>query len=388
VAWLSLARPYGDMCTRPAHSGLMTRILTSRGLRWAVPSLVAAGVAAAAITSTNGAAASDRPTLPAKTAAQLLASVQQADRASLSGTIVETANLGLPNMPTGDSGGGVSMQALLTGSHTMRIWYAGPNEQRLAVFAPMSERDVIHNGADLWTYTSTTNHVTHTTVRGTAPTARPGTSELTPQQAAEQALHAVDPSTSVSADSTARVAGRAAYQLDLTPRDSRSLIGSVRIAIDAATSTPLRVQVFAEGASAPAIQIGFTEISFNTPRPSVFHFVPPAGATVTQQQPEASHADLRDGSSHQPALRDGRGSVANSARVLGSGWTMVVKLQLKGQLTGSNAELLNRLSVAVPAGRLITTSVVSVLVTKGGYVFAGPVSGAAIEHVAATGHGL
>jgi outer membrane lipoprotein-sorting protein len=388
VAWLSLARPYGDMCTRPAHSGLMTRILTSRGLRWAVPSLVAAGVAAAAITSTNGAAASDQPTLPAKTAAQLLAAVQQTDRASLSGTIVETANLGLPNMPTGDLGGGLSMQALLTGSHTMRIWYAGPNQQRLAVFAPMSERDVIHNGADLWTYTSTTNHVTHTTVRGTAPTAGPRTSELTPQQAAEQALHAVDPSTRVTVDRTARVAGRAAYQLDLTPRDSRSLIGSVRIAIDAATSTPLRVQVFAGGSSTPAIQIGFTEIGFSTPRPSVFHFVPPAGAKVTQQQPEASHADLRDGSSHQPALHDGRGSVANRPRVLGSGWTMVVKLPLRGQLTGSNAELLNRLSIAVPGGRLITTSLVSVLVTKGGYVFAGPVSGAAIEHVAATGHGL
>ena len=73
--------------------------------------------------------------------------------------------------------------------------------------------------------------------------------KLTPQQAASQALAAIDPTTKVSVDGTASVAGRSAYELVLKPRDTRSLVGDVRIAIDAKTDVPLRVQVLAEGAT-------------------------------------------------------------------------------------------------------------------------------------------
>ncbi len=374
----------------------MTRFFTSRQLRWAVPALVAAGVVMAAITTTNGAGASEPPNLPPKTAAQLLTAVAHSRPANLSGSIVETANLGLPDLPdlpTGDvaGAGGMSWQTLLTGSHTVRVWYAGPTQQRLALIAPMSEQDLVHNGKDVWTYTSTTNKVTHMAVPSTAhlgslPT--PEEAAVTPQQAAKKALRAVDPSTQVSVDGTARVAGRAAYELSLTPRDSRSLVGSIRIAIDAATSMPLQVQVFASGSSTPAIQVGFTDISYSAPSPSVFDFVPPAGATVSEQQPPAAHADLPDGSDQLPALGEGSSQAANLPTVLGNGWTTVVKVPAAGQLAGANAELLNRISTAVPAGRLITTSLVSVLVGKDGYVYAGSVSGAALQHVAATGRGL
>ena len=51
---------------------------------------------------------------------------------------------------------------------------------------------------------------------------------------AEQALAAIDPSTAVSLDGTATVAGRDAHELVLEPRDVDSLVGSVRIAVDAA----------------------------------------------------------------------------------------------------------------------------------------------------------
>jgi outer membrane lipoprotein-sorting protein len=362
----------------------MTRVLTSRRLRWAVPALVATGVAAAAITSNNGAGASEQPNLPAVSAAQLLTAVQHARPSDLSGTVVETANLGLPSLPEGDMGGatGLSPQSLLTGSHTMRVWYAGPNRQRVAVLAPMSERDVIHNGKDLWTYTSTTNAVTHATV-GTAHV--PSEADLArsaPPNAAREALRAIGPTTRVTVDRTARVAGRPAYQLDLAPRDTRSLIASVRIAVDASTSTPLRVQVFAVGSATPAIQVGFTNVSFSPPNPSVFRFVPPAGAKVTRQQlPTGENPPSRSARHDSPATE--------GARVLGTGWTAVAELPAKGMLSGSNARLLDQLSSPAPGGsRLITTSLVSVLVTKDGHIFAGAVQGSDLEHVAATGHGL
>jgi outer membrane lipoprotein-sorting protein len=365
----------------------MTRLLTSRRLRWAVPALIATGVAAAAITTNNGAGASEQPNLPTVSVAQLLTAVQGTPPAHLSGTIVETANIGLPNLPGGDLGGatGLSLQSLLTGSHTMRIWYAGPNQQRVAVLGPMSERDVVHNGKDLWTYTSTTNAVTHATVGMSRFPSSADLRQSTPQHAARQALRAVDPSTRVTIDRTARVAGRPAYQLVLAPRDTRSLIGSVRIAVDAATWTPLRVQVFAQGSSTPAIQIGFTNVSFSAPNPSVFDFVPPAGAKVTPQQlptqgslPDRSKVER---SSHQ--------HLGTGAQVLGSGWTAVAELPSGDMITGSNSRLLDRISTPAPGGgRLISTSLLSVLITGSGHVFAGPVRASDLEHVAATGRGL
>ena len=78
------------------------------------------------------------------------------------------------------------------------------------------------------------------------------------------------------------VAGEAAYQLVLAPKSPSSLIGQVRIAIDARHHVPLRVQVFAKGAASPAFQIGFTSISFGKPAAANFAFRPPAGATVVR----------------------------------------------------------------------------------------------------------
>ena len=115
---------------------------------------------------------------------------------------------------------------------------------------------------------------------------------MTPLAAAEKALAAIDPTTAVTVDRRPTVANRSAYQILLTPRDAKSLVGSVRIALDSETSVPLRVQVFARGAKAPAIQVGFTDISMGAPDASIFHFVKPAGTTVkTQRIPFVSQGD-------------------------------------------------------------------------------------------------
>src|SRR6202034_3025392 len=75
-------------------------------------------------------------------------------------------------------------------------------------------------------------------------------------------------------------AGQPAYQLSLAPKDHRSLIGQVRIAIDASNSLPLQVQVFARGAASPAFSVGYTSLSFAAPAASNFTFSPPPGAKV------------------------------------------------------------------------------------------------------------
>ena len=423
-----------------ADSDVMTR-LASRRLRWLLPAGIAAAIAVASVATTAAANASAQPKLAAKTAAQLLVAVENASPPGLSGTIVETAKLGLPDISglVGNTGGsGLSLATLVTGSNTMNVWYAGQDRQRFALLGQLSENDLIHNGTDLWSYDSTTRTVTHKTLTkdasGKVPTSVASAApSLDPQTAAEKALAAIDPTTAVIVDRTARVAGRAAYQLQLLPKDTRSLIGSVQIAIDAATSVPLRVQIFAAGATSPAFQVGFTSVSFNVPNASVFEFVPPAGASV--EQDTAPFADsLRNsafGGDSSLVVRTRtngkdlgpKGALVtpappvptnlNSPRKvteLGKGWTTVVKITnampaniaplsgpqpSSGPLSSSAPQItirrhspLDDIATPVPGGRLITTALLSIFIADDGTLYVGPVSSADIQKVASIGHGL
>ena len=97
-------------------------------------------------------------------------------------------------------------------------------------------------------------------------------------------LAAIDPSTEVAVDGTAEVAGRAAYELVVTPRDDRSLVEDVRLAVDGATSMPLRVEVNSTGADEPAFEVGFTSVTFGEPAADVYRFNPPPGATLDEHE--------------------------------------------------------------------------------------------------------
>ena len=61
---------------------------------------------------------------------------------------METASFGLPSLPA--TGNPTSLSSLLTGSHTIRVWYASPGHFRLAVPQSLSESDVIRDGRTAW----------------------------------------------------------------------------------------------------------------------------------------------------------------------------------------------------------------------------------------------
>jgi outer membrane lipoprotein-sorting protein len=300
-------------------------VFTSRqALRWAVPGAVVAIVLGAAVVTSVTANAPS--TLPARTAAELLVDVQNASVAGLSGTVVQDAALGLPELPVQIGGqGSSSFTSLVSGTHTLRVWYAGADQQRIALQGTLGESDVVRNGSDVWTWASDTNTATHYQLpAGTSghevPEASAGA--LTPQQAADAALAAIDPTTTVTTDGTDTVAGRAVYELVLSPRDTTSLIGQVRIAIDAEQHVPLRVQVFARKAPTPAFEVGFSSISFDVPPAQQFHFSPPPDSTVTESSP----LDLAAGGPSKQQLA--RPQMGSAPRIVGTGWTSVLVAEL------------------------------------------------------------
>ena len=256
----------------------------SRRARWAVPA-TAVVVTAAVVVGLQIPGAQAAPNLPARTPAQLLAEVSgDAALPPLTGTMVEATSLGLPQLP--QVGNPTSLSSLITGSHTIKIYYQDAKHFRLAIPQPESEIDVIRNGPTAWLWNSTQNSVTKfelPTGNGKAKQPEPKlpTPPLTPQQAANAVLKAVGKTTVVSVEANVMVAGEPCYQLVLAPKDDRSLIGKVTIAIDGKYGVPLRVQVFAKGATSPAFQFGYTALQFVAPAPANYDFTPPPGASVT-----------------------------------------------------------------------------------------------------------
>jgi len=153
-------------------------------LRWLVPSAAAVVVIGGGAAAGTIAASAD-PSLPPRSAAQLLVDVQNAKVDGLSGTVVETADLGLPAL-SGLAGatGGTDITKLVAGSNTARVWYAGQEKARVALLGALGETDVIRNGSDVWMWQSRDNSATHYTIPADAhdktPTALPSGLPSTP----------------------------------------------------------------------------------------------------------------------------------------------------------------------------------------------------------------
>ena len=321
-----------------------------------MPTGVAGIVAIAASGALNAGAA---PDLPPRTAAQLLAEVENAHVDGLSGTIVSKASLGLPALPGGSSTG---VFGLLSGSHTARVRYAGSSKQRFALLDTLGETDVFHDGRDVWTYDSSNHQATYSLLPPDAASqhSTPQTApQLTPEEAANAALQAISPTTIVTTDSARRVADRSAYELVLTPRDASSRIGTVRIAIDGKTKIPLGVQVYSRESTSPAIDVAFTRISFSVPDDDNFTFTPPAGVKV------------RTGTGH-----DHNVSSLPDVSAIGRGWTTIVKVGGVPDMQGEMGALLNslpRVSWPGGGGRLFESKLITAVLTDDGRLYLGPV---------------
>ena len=361
-------------------------------LRWLVPALVALLLAVAgSVVGVVTAVARDG--LPQRSASRLLVDVQRARVDGLSGTIVQDAELGLPDLSALGGGGSSDLTSLVSGSHTLRLWYDGPDRVRLALLGTLGESDVVRRGADLWTWSSSTKSATHRSLparTADAPHSLGEASPFTPQQAADAALRAISPSTWVRTDGTAVVAGRDAYELVLRPRQHASLVGSVRIAIDGDTHVPTRVQVYARGADRPAFEVGFTSFDPSRPDASVFRFNPPRGTKVTESTGPIGPGGLTGltrptGPRH--ALRapgagsSTRGSRPDAApRVVGRGWTSVVVASVPPGASGASGPLASMLRVlprvhgSWGSGRLLGGTLFSAVLTDDGRLAVGAVA--------------
>lgn len=362
-----------------------------RRLRFLAPVAVLGAIGLAAWLPTVAAGAST-PDLVALTPQQIVAKALDVQVPGFSGSLRWSADLGIPDLGSvvggvGGGGGSFDPSVLLSGSHTIKVWVAGADRQRLALAESLSEVDFVHNGQRAWYYDSSTNTVTDLVVAGGS--ARHSATRgdqvsgpaVTPGEIAAELLSHLTSTTTVSATSSVFVAGRASYQLVLAPRArtteaSESTIRQIAIAVDATTGMPLRVQVDVKGQSEPALEIGFRSVSFAVPSPSEFR--PLSGNRAETKTVAGPHTW-----GPAPVSRHGFNLSPDSGLDWGAvGAFNYDSLRYAGRRIG---EVTTAVTGSFGTARLLQTSLLNALIFPDGRVFAGFVSPSTLEAVAASG---
>ncbi|MFE6163315.1 outer membrane lipoprotein carrier protein LolA [Streptomyces sp. NPDC056486] len=406
-----------------------------KAARYVVPVAVA-GVAAATIGLVPALATSGDPDLPDVTAQQLIEKIAASDTQQLSGNVKISTDLGLPSFggdlagglaPGGGGGKGADgggsaadpqskLMELASGTHTLRVAADGPDKQKLSVLDDAAEYSLIHNGDDVWAYDSKSNEAYHSKSAGKSagdsgkdsgrdsgkdfgkkdlPKGLPEDVPSTPKELAEEALKAVDSTTSVKVDGTAQVAGRDAHRLVIKPKQSGSTVGQITVAVDSKTGTPLKFTLTPSSGGSAVIDAGFTKVDFGKPAASTFDFTPPKGAKVTEADDAKAKAEAEAKSErHGFKGKEFKGKEfkgeedLNGLNVIGEGWSSIAELKLpggQGLPTGGSGDaspdaqrLLDSLGDKVTgefgSGTVFTTRLVNALITDDGKVYAGAVT--------------
>ncbi|WP_086773332.1 LolA family protein [Streptomyces bobili] len=411
--------PYASDDSTPAGKADDLRVGRRKAVRYIVPVTVI-GVAAATIGLVPALADSGDPDLPKITAQQLIEKIAASDVQQLSGTVKITTDLGLPDLGglesgllSGVTGGGegdggssadpsAKLTELASGTHTLRVAADGPDKQKLSLLENAAEYSLIHDGKDVWGYDSASNEVYHSTAPEGEKAAEPV--PTTPKDLTDEALKAVDETTSVTVDGTVQVAGRDAYKLLVKPKQSGSTVGAISVAVDAKTGLPLKFTLTPTSGGAAVVDAGFTQVSFAKPAASTFDFTPPNGAKVTEEDsadaPTEVPAPSKDGFKGH-GKGDLEGDIANDFAgldVLGEGWTTIATFDSGGEGVPSSGDLPDagglggflgsfgdKVDGKFGSGTVFSTRLVNALVTDDGKVYVGAVTKDALVKAANSG---
>jgi outer membrane lipoprotein-sorting protein len=364
-----------------------------------------------------------------------------------SGTIVKTSDLGLPalemssmmskdmvkemeeKMPDGfeefipnliEQNAITQAVELISGTHKIRV-YASEVGMRVQVLDRMSQRDVIVNKNEMWTYDAKNAIATTAKFEDKISAADKTKIEAdakasfqeyaaklqldisNPEAVADYLMNMIGETTDVSVGKEHRIAGRSAYQLIAKPKAQNSLIDSVYVSVDSETGMALDVKVYSIEQETPAFQVGFESVSFATPDASLFTFTPPAGTTVeTLEMPAELEAELaalkkeyeakyaskeftESDFAAKKAELEAKYADQPKPEMIGEGWESVIYLPAMPKevpMEMLENELFADLLTQVPGGKVFSTPVANVLITDTGKVYAGAVTIEFLQQVA------
>lgn len=329
--------------------------------RWAiVAALVAVLVAIPIVISSVPAAETDI------SAGELLAKVQGSGEVSYSGYAQSIGGVLLPineQLP--------ELVELFADRTTTRVWWRGPEDWRVDTIGLTGETGVHRRGATTWTWEYEANRAT----RSLVPDLRtPRPDDLLPGELGRRLLSEAE-ADEVTRLPAERIAGIDTPGLRLNPREPQSNVDRVEIWADPDTGLPLRVAVYGEGSTLPAVTTSFLDIDFERPSPDTTNFSPPPGARVQVDEVDDIVAAVDRFGDSVPLDRlagldrrdqaEGLGSVGDYGR----GVTVLVAVPLWREFAAPLRRQLAEAPAADldnPLGTAVTVGPFSVLLTSGG----------------------
>ncbi len=300
-----------------------------------------------------------------------------------------------------------------------RLWVTNDGRFRLELQSRSGDAQVVGDGTSV-TVSQPSTRTVYRFVLPPREAAATGDAKDVPPGAADiqKLLDRVAGEALVSSATPTSVAGQPAYDVRLAPARNGGLLGAIDLAWDVARGVPLRVGIYARGATQPTLELAVTDISYGAIAASDLAVAPPAGAKVQTvdlgRDGVAGSKSGADAGSRSPAqvqaavafplhapdmvaglartsLRPvGSGADAGALVVYGKGLGSIVVLEQKAAAgaaaKGSVGGLdLPTVSIAGASGTELSTALGSaVRVTKGGvaYTVLGSVPAAGIEAAA------
>ena len=235
------------------------------------------GVAAAALVvgvAIALGARSSGPTPPAEPLAQAVHDALTAPApAGITARVSFTNNLLPSGALTGQAG-----SALITGA-SGRLWATDDGRGRVELQSDAGDVQIVWNQSVVTVYDASSN----TAYRLTLPSESSSTMTTPAPPSLDDITKAITAAStywSIGDAAPTDIAGRAAYDVTVSPKTSAGLLGGAELAWDAANGVPLKLAISARGSSTPVLELDVTDISFDAVPSSDVDVSPPAGATV------------------------------------------------------------------------------------------------------------
>ena len=248
---------------------LLRTLSTSRLLMLIVAVVaLAAGGAAIAVAASGGSGS----TPPPKPLAEAL-------HDSLAGQAPDgvTARIKFTNklFPSGAITGQVG-SALMSGA-SGRLWATNDGRGRLELQSDAGDVQVVWSDTEVSIYDASSNTVYRATLP--ADTKSSADQNGVPSVAKiSDFLTKLGEHVSLSGAEPSNVAGQEAYTVRVSPKHDGGLLGAAELAFDSSRGVPLRLGIYAQGASTPVLELAATDISYGPVPASDVDVAPPAGA--------------------------------------------------------------------------------------------------------------
>lgn len=313
---------------------------------------------------------------PTRPDAELLARVQASGSVGWSGRAESTGSLQLPS-----SDSFATLGQLLGEQVEMRAWWRGERSWRVDRIRSTGETDTFRdgNGQVRWIFES--ERATYSPV---STLRLPGAVDVLPPTLGRALLQGATPD-ELTATAGRRIAGVDAVGLVLTPSEAATTVGRVELWLEPATGLPLRVDLYADGAT-PVLSTTLTALMLGDPDPADVRFDPPASVSLAYEESTdvvaaANGLQVADLPRALAGLGTRDGDAPGAVGVYGRGPTTMLVFPLRGSVAGPLREQLQRNGAASrsPQGTLAPVGPVNLLLTRfpgrgGGYLLAGTVT--------------